>query len=360
MQSVVILSFIPSPYQVELFDAIHDLGEVSLKVIYAARGVAGAPWSQRPVRHDHRYIFECSQTDLRSELERADLAVFSWYRDPAFRRAMRERARSRRAWCLWSERPGFRHTGSAARALRRLLLWPLWTTHAPIWGIGKWAIDGYRKEFGDQHLFMDVPYFSNLSRFRAVHNPETRVPKHVLYSGSLIHRKGIDALARAWRRVSPRFPSATLHFVGSGAMSQQLAKILGPVDRTVSLLGPADWDRIPEVYGTADILCAPSRYDGWGLIVPEALASGMPVIASSSMGSSLEMLVEGQTGWFVEPGDTMSLESKLSAALSLPASEYSAMSQAALATGMRFDLTQGAGRFVAAARETIAGFRSAS
>src|SRR5262249_37637647 len=147
MQSVVVLSFIPSPYQVELFDAIHDSGRISLKVIYAARGVAGTPWSEPAIRHDHRFVSECDPAELLKAVREADLAVFSWYRDPTFRRAMRERARCGNAWCLWSERPGFRHTGAAGRALRKVLLWPLWTSNAAIWGIGHWAIEGYQKEF---------------------------------------------------------------------------------------------------------------------------------------------------------------------------------------------------------------------
>ena len=358
--SVVILSFIPSPYQVELFDAIHELGEVSLMVIYAARGVAGTPWSERAMRHEHRFVHETGAAELADAVEGSDLCVISWYREAAFREFMRARKRSGKPWCFWSERPGFRYTGIAGRALRRLLLWPLWSSEAPIWGIGKWAIDGYRKEFGDRRRFLDVPYFSDLSRFRAVRNVEPRIPRRVLYSGSLIHRKGIDVLAKAWRRVSPRFPSATLHFVGAGAMSQQLAKILAPVDRTISLLGPVDWDDVPEIYRTADVLCAPSRYDGWGLIVPEALAAGLPVVASSSMGSSREMLVEGQQGWFVSPGDVASLESKLSMALSLSAKEYAGMSEAASETSARFDVPQGVRLFVDAARETVTLSRSSS
>jgi glycosyltransferase involved in cell wall biosynthesis len=58
-----------------------------------------------------------------------------------------------------------------------------------------------------------------------------------------------------------------------------------------------------------------------GLIIPEGLASGLPVVASSSMGASREMLVEGRQGWLAEPGDVESLERKLALALSLSADE---------------------------------------
>ena len=357
---VVVYSFIPSPYQVELFDMLHATGEISLTVIYAAHGVVGTPWSERSLRHDHRFIDECTSHDIQRETDSGDLVIFSWYRHPGFRDAMRRRSGSGRPWCLWSERPGFRYTGIAGRLVRKLLLWPLWTRHAPIWAIGKWGIEGYRREFGDRHLFIDLPYFSNLSRFRAVCNSERRVPSRVLYVGSLIPRKGLDVLATAWRRTAPRFPAATLSLLGSGVMAQQVARTLAPVDKGVSLLGPADWDQVPRAYGNADILCAPSRYDGWGLIVPEALASGLPVVASSSMGASREMLVEGRQGWFAKPGDAESLEEKLSLALSLSADQYAAMSKAAQDTALDYDVDEGSHRFTAAAHQTVASFRSPS
>jgi len=143
-------------------------------------------------------------------------------------------------------------------------------------------------------------------------------------------------------------------------MAQGLARTLAPVDKSISLLGPADWDQVPQAYGTADILCAPSRYDGWGLIIPEGLASGLPVVASTSMGASREMLVEGRQGWFAEPGDVDSLERKLALALSLSADEYGAMSHAAQETARGYDVDEGSRRFTAAAHQTVADFRSPS
>jgi glycosyltransferase involved in cell wall biosynthesis len=143
--------------------------------------------------------------------------VFSWYRHPGFRNAMRRRSRQGRPWCLWSETPRVslhRHRGSRCA---QVLLWPLWTRHAPIWAIGQWGIEGYRKEFGDRHAYIDLPYFSNLTRFRAICNPSRRAPKRVLYVGSLIPRKGLDVLAAAWRRIAPRFPSARLSRFGIGS-----------------------------------------------------------------------------------------------------------------------------------------------
>ena len=75
---------------------------------------------------------------------------------------------------------------------------------ALIWGIGGWAEQKYREEFGDSRSYANLPYFSNLDRFRSdgPQRSEDRPPRRFLYSGALTVRKGVDLLARAFRSVA--------------------------------------------------------------------------------------------------------------------------------------------------------------
>ena len=79
--------------------------------------------------------------------------------------------------------------------------------------------------------------------------------------------------------------------------------MLGPVSERVEFTGFKDWDELPELYASADVLCVPSRYDGWGLVVPEGLASGLPVIATDRMGAALEVYSNGVNGWLIPASD---------------------------------------------------------
>ncbi len=67
----------------------------------------------------------------------------------------------------------------------------------------------------------------------------------------------------------------------------------------VEFAGFKDWNELPGEYASADVLCVPSRYDGWGLVVPEGLASGLPVIATDRMGAALEFVETGRNGWLI-------------------------------------------------------------
>ena len=55
-----------------------------------------------------------------------------------------------------------------ARVARFGRLAALRSGRAPIWGIGRWAVDAYRDEFGNDRTYMNLPYYSNLDRFHAV------------------------------------------------------------------------------------------------------------------------------------------------------------------------------------------------
>jgi len=79
------------------------------------------------------------------------------------------------------------------------------------------------------------------------------------------------------------------------------------------------WEALPALYAEADALVLPSRHDGWGLVVNEALASGIPVVATTAVGAATDLLREGETGFLVPPADVGALATALLAAARAPA-----------------------------------------
>src|SRR5689334_18838912 len=138
---------------------------------------------------------------------------------------MDERTASGGPWCFWGERPGFRQPAWAGRLLRRWKLAKLHASAAPIWGIGRFAIDGYREEFGDEREYFNLPYFSNLERFEVATREEKR-ERTFLFCGSLIERKGVDLLAAAFVRLAHEVPNVRLRIVGEGELRESLERML--------------------------------------------------------------------------------------------------------------------------------------
>ena len=347
---VFVLTDCPSPYQVELFNEIEAHGECTLEVGYLRSCDPNRQWKSSTIRH------ACIELDgPRDELSRArevarqaDLVVFNYYMHSNAEQLIEERATSGGPWCFWGERPGVHQPAWAGRLLRKWKLSKLHASPVPIWGIGKFAVDGYQKEFGTQRAYFNLPYFSDLARF-GVAKREERAERVFLFSGSLIARKGVDLLARAFVRLASEFDGVKLRIVGEGELRQTLEQVLGPVIDRVQFVGFKDWDALPGEYAHADVLCVPSRYDGWGLVVPEGLASGLPVIATDRMGAALEFIETGRNGWLIRAGDEVALFEAMREAALMRLDE---MEQRARQSVSAHSLQHGANLFARFARES--------
>ncbi len=351
---IVVLTQLTSPYQVEFFDALSASGDCKLEVIYLTSEDRARQWIAPSIAHDHVILSEAPnmRKHAMQALREADLAVFNYYTDWFTLRAIRERAASGRPWVFWGERPGFLQTGVLGVLARWFLLKPLHRHAAPIWGVGRFGVEGYQREFGHGRSYQNIPYFSNLERFLKIERAEES-SRVFLYSGSLSHRKGVDLLAVAFARVATRFPQARLILVGAGELETQIRNVLvGCADR-VSWLGFRPWEDLPKCYAQGTVFCFPSRYDGWGLALVEALSAGMPSIGTERAGASVEFLGDGRAGWLIDAGNVRDLEEAMETALTLPQEDFVRMQVAAREAVAQNGLKQGVQRFTNAAEDVM-------
>lgn len=351
---VTVITDIPSPYQVELFDAVSERVE-EFTALYVRKADPTRQWSPQQARHVSADLEDLSLDEQHAHASAPGLLVFSYYGHPVVDRMMRMRRGLGLPWCFWGERLGFRHSGVVGRAYRRWKLRSLHGSRAPIWGIGQWAVESYVREFGSQRAYFNVPYASDLKRFSRVPRATDKPPgrRVLLYSGSLSARKGVDLLAEAFVRIYRDYPDCELWLLGDGPLHSDLVNALAPAGDRVRFLGFKDWDELPAVYAEADVLCVPSRHDGWALVVPEGLAAGLPVIGTDRTGAALDLIQPGHNGWVAEAGDVGSLELALRAAAGLSEEDLEAMSRAASETAVAHSLETGAERFLHAAKETV-------
>jgi len=113
----------------------------------------------------------------------------------------------------------------------------------------------------------------------------------LLYVGQLIERKGVDLLLESAARVQNKGRTFTLVLVGDGPEKERLErKVLTLGLRHVRFLPPRKPEEMPAVYRSADALVFPTLEDVWGLVVNEALWSGIPVISSIYAGCTQEIV----------------------------------------------------------------------
>jgi D-inositol-3-phosphate glycosyltransferase len=139
----------------------------------------------------------------------------------------------------------------------------------------------------------------------------------VLYVGSLKPRKNLPLLLDAFGEVlEARGGQARLLVVGTGpeeAALRSLARRLG-LEHAVVLCGAVSEEEKHEYYSIASVFVTASSMEGFGLAVAEAMACGLPVVATR-VGSLPEVVVDGTTGFLVDPGNPGQLADRLAALL---------------------------------------------
>jgi glycosyltransferase involved in cell wall biosynthesis len=124
----------------------------------------------------------------------------------------------------------------------------------------------------------------------------------ILYVGHLQRRKGLDLVLRALAQI--RHDDIILDVVGDGperAEYEALARQLG-LD-CVNFLGYRKKEDLPEFYAAADIFVFPSVEEVFGLVLVEAAAAGLPLVASKLAGGTADLVREGRNGYVVDPRD---------------------------------------------------------
>ncbi|MFP4170449.1 MAG: glycosyltransferase family 4 protein [Methanomassiliicoccales archaeon] len=133
-------------------------------------------------------------------------------------------------------------------------------------------------------------------------------PMRLLFVGSVTPHKGLEVLVEALGLVGGDF---TLDVVGPQSdpgyaeRVKERERVHGIEDR-VRWLGPMGREGIAHLLGGSHLLAVPSFHEGYGIVYVEALAHGVPVIATS-FGGAKEIITNGREGFLVDPGDARGL-----------------------------------------------------
>lgn len=155
---------------------------------------------------------------------------------------------------------------------------------------------------------------------RADLRAEWGIPADAPVAGSvcrLIAQKGLDTALEAFAAASRANRAAHYVIAGKGPLRAELeaqARALGLSER-VHFLG---WQEPHAVYDAIDVFLSPSRWEGFGLVLLEAMGHCLPVIGSTA-GAIPEVVIDGQTGYLTPPGEAAALVGPIEKLLADPA-----------------------------------------
>lgn len=318
-----------------------DTGQHELRVLFTGTDVAEPvfdPELGKPVYwgidllggYPHEVCPQDGAKDWLAERLRCDLVIANGYTQPLYRLGTRLAKESgvktalRLDSVLWD--------GSLLKNLAKRMLFATYMkkSYDLFLGVGSLTL-AYLKAFGvpaeRTGLF---PYAVDVETFRerSVLTPEERAAMRerlgvpvdvplVLALAKFNEREAPWDLLRAFDRLRDR--DIWLVLAGDGP---ERADLEGTVEASslnrVRFPGYVPYPELPALYGASDLFVHPAREERWGVSVQEALACGLPVVASSRVGAGVDLIEPGRNGFLYEAGWEGELARRVEEALALP------------------------------------------
>ncbi|MFZ4698711.1 MAG: glycosyltransferase family 4 protein [Candidatus Methylumidiphilus sp.] len=157
------------------------------------------------------------------------------------------------------------------------------------------------------HDFVPTNYFSDATG---------RVEKYILFAGYPFYLKGVDTLIRAFEMITDQFPDFELRLIGH-RLEEEAQRCLGICHNRVKFYKGMHFDEIHQHILNCYCFVLPSRTEGMGRVLIEAMASGKPIIGSL-VGGIPDLIEDGNNGFLFQPEDIDDLAKKLAQLLSDP------------------------------------------
>lgn len=377
MRVVLMMNFV-APYRVPLLEALHD------------RVGALQVWLSTRMEHDRAWIPDWGRLDVavqrtltvrkrqfygpefsrtleihvpydtlpRLVASRPDAVIAAELGARSVQAALYRRIRGGMPLLIWatlSERSE-REWGAGRRALRRFIL-------AAADGVIVNGESGarYISTFGvpDERIFrVNQPVDVDLFAAEPSCRPYDGV-RRLLVCGMLVKRKGVHLLCaalRAWA-AAHRDCKIEVWFVGEGEMADTIAAHPRPANLEFRLLGHKTYAELPALYAQVSHFVLPTLLDEWGLVVNEAMASGLPVLGSIHSQAVEELITEGVDGWIFDPLDPASFAAGLDRALLTDPAQLADMGAAARRRISSLTPQAAADRIAHAVQATLAALR---
>jgi glycosyltransferase involved in cell wall biosynthesis len=235
-------------------------------------------------------------------------------------------------YCYRHQIPFFLRSDSNIRSETKLtylsqiskrLIYRWWMKRAAgIFSMGELGDQFFVKYGADPRRLYRVPYWPDFEAFARVDEVAlqrfqrtfglNRSRRYLMYSGRLTGIKRVDLLIDAFASIAGERPDWDLLIVGDGVLGDELRRRVPEALRSrVVWTGFLDGPDLALSYQAADVLVLPSDFEPWALVIQEAMAAGLPVVASDVVGAAHELVTDGVSGRIFTAGDCSSLRQAL-------------------------------------------------
>ena len=121
--------------------------------------------------------------------------------------------------------------------------------------------------------------------------------KRVIWVGRLDYQKRPIEIIKIWQKVYPMFPDWHLNIYGEGEQLQEIENVINSLNMNIHIHQPTD--RIFDAYRESSVLASTSLFEPFGLVIPEAMSCGLPVVAYNCPFGPSSILSDGNDGFLI-------------------------------------------------------------
>lgn len=336
---VAILTNIPNPYQIAFFRKLSSQKNIDIFVYYCSNTESDRDWR---VDFGYGYNFallpgitlkkiavNCHiNPSILKILYQKDydlVIVGGGYKIPTMLLTILYLNLFHKKWILWSERIRTDDSGIIYRKIKLKLLPIIIETTSGLIAIGKWARESFRYYGAKKEKICVTPYCSQTcisARNKNLNSKdicELNKKITLLYVGQLIYRKGVDVLLKAFVLLQKYHSNISLFIVGDGNEKESLQALCRNMKiSNVKFIGFVQPEKLSDYYEQADIFVFPSRYDGWGVVINEAMEHRLPIISTNRVGATYDLVKNNVNGYIVNVDDVNSLYDRIDHLLNTP------------------------------------------
>jgi phosphatidyl-myo-inositol alpha-mannosyltransferase len=199
-----------------------------------------------------------------------------------------------------------------------------------------------------------IPNGAEIEAFAGAEPARLPDGRRILFVNRLDRRKGFPVMVRAFAILAPRHPDALLVVAGDGKKRRAVRALPVGIRDRVIMLGSVPHDHLPPYHAASEVFCAPATgRESFGIVLVEAMAAGLPVVASDIPGYR-EVVRHEVEGLLVPPSDPQRLAAAVSRILDEPELARE-LAQAGRARAARYSWDQVAREVEAVYEEVLGG-----
>lgn len=316
--NILIWMNIPSHHQSQFFDTLNNVCS-NFIVHYYGKVLSNRSdmgWDSNVQLKDYEKYIDVENYQINFEELKDYIHILPGYGHPLLIELRNFFSKNNIKWVHWSEKatPGWKWYISYYRKM-------IHAYYINKYALGALAIGNHAKNdfirWGVKRKKIEIlPYsFNSMSVF----SPDKVILKFkknrraFLFVGSLYYLKGIDLLLDAFNKEFKDSKDWCLILVGNIKDNKDYNKIIAKYELgdQVLIRGVISAREISSAYFASDVFILPSRYDGWGMVVNEAVYCNLPVIVSDAVGASEHLVESEKNGFIFKSGSVDSLAKQM-------------------------------------------------